>query len=330
MLSIDHEIHKNNRKNSISIVVPLFNEEEVLGKFHKRLSSVLDQLDLKSEVIYVNDGSRDRSGVILDSLKQEDGRVSIIDLSRNFGKELAMTAGLDKAVGDAVVVIDADLQDPPELINHFVSCWKTENYDVVYGQRIKREGETVVKKTTAALFYKVMQGVGNVKIPENAGDFRLMNRRSVDVLNRLRERRRFMKGLFTWIGFSQKAIPYVREPRAEGMSKWNYWALWNFALEGITSFTIAPLKVASYMGVFTAFVAFCFGIFIIIKTLLYGDPVPGYPTIMVVILFLGGIQLTAIGLLGEYIGRIFVETKGRPLYIIDRYLPSELGIECSK
>lgn len=302
----------------ISIVVPVYNEKEVLGDFHERITRVLDKLSLDSEIIYVNDGSEDNTLSILTKIREQDARVAIIDLSRNFGKEIAMTAGLHKAEGDAVVVIDADLQDPPELIPRLIDEWQ-DGYDVIYAKRSRREGESAFKKLTAHLFYRLMGAIGQIKIPEDTGDYRLLSRRAVDALNTLQEQHRFMKGLFTWIGYRQKAILYERDPRHAGESKWNYWHLWNFAIEGITSYSSAPLKLASYLGLLTALGAFSYGIFIVIRTLLYGEPVQGYPSMLVVILFLGGVQLMSIGVLGEYVGRIFTETKRRPLYFINNF-----------
>jgi polyisoprenyl-phosphate glycosyltransferase len=303
----------------ISIVVPAYNEQDVLRAFHERLSPVLAKLGSPVEVIYVNDGSSDGTLDILRSLKASDDRVAILDLSRNFGKEIALTAGLDHAVGEAVIVIDADLQDPPELIPEFLERWR-EGYDVVYARRTEREGESALKKATAYVFYRLMQRASRVKIPEDAGDFRLLSRRAVDSLKQLREHHRFMKGLFAWIGYPQKAVLFQREARAAGKTKWNYWRLWNFALEGITSFTTTPLKFATYIGLFTAFAAFAYGVWIIYKTLAFGEPVRGYPSLMVVILFLGGVQLFTIGIIGEYLGRMFNEAKHRPLYIVKDYL----------
>ena len=302
----------------VSVVVPAFNEEEVLPAFYERLRTVLDQLPCEAEMVFVNDGSSDATLRVLTQLRDGDARIAIVDLSRNFGKELAMTAGLDHARGDAVVVIDADLQDPPELIPDLVKRWE-EGYDVVYAQRAVREGETFFKKATAHAFYRLMEGVSRVPIPRDTGDFRLMSRRAVDALLRLRERNRFMKGLFAWIGYPQTALVYNRDPRYAGTTKWNYWKLWNFAIEGITSFTEAPLKVATYFGLFTALGAFVSGAWIIFKTLMYGDPVAGYPSLMVVILFLGGVQLISIGIIGEYLGRTFNEVKQRPLYLLNAY-----------
>jgi len=259
-------------------------------------------------------------------LKRQDPRVAIVDLSRNFGKEVALAAGLDHAQGDAVVILDADLQDPPELIPKFLEIYG-QGYDVVYGQRRARAGETWLKRATAFAFYRVIQRLTRVRIPADTGDFRLLSRRAVDSLKKLREQHRFTKGLFAWVGFRQKAVPYDRSPRFAGRTKWNYWRLWNFALEGITSFSTAPLKVASYMGLATAVGALLYAAWIIYKTLAFGEPVRGYPSLMVVILFLGGVQLTTIGILGEYLGRVFDETKGRPLYFVKEYEPAALPDE---
>jgi glycosyltransferase involved in cell wall biosynthesis len=305
----------------ISIVVPAFNEQEVLPEFRRRMMSVADTLDLRVEMIFVNDGSYDNTFAVMQELRAQDPRIAVIDLSRNFGKEIALTAGLDHAQGDAVIVIDADLQDPPELIPELLKHWR-EGYDVVYAKRTEREGESALKKLTAHLFYRVIQRFGRVRMPEDTGDFRLLSRRAVESLTKLREHHRFMKGLFAWIGFPQIAVPYRREPRFSGKTKWNYWGLWNLALEGITSFTIAPLKVATYLGLFTAVGAIVYGLEIIIRTLIEGNPVPGYPSLMVVVLFLGGTQLIALGIIGEYLGRTFVETKQRPLYLLKNYLPA--------
>ena len=305
----------------LSIVVPAYDEEGVLQEFHQRLSGVLQDLPWQAEIVYVNDGSTDGTLTVMDALKEADSRVAIVDLSRNFGKEIALTAGLDHATGDAVVVIDADLQDPPELIPELVKYFR-EGYDVVYAQRLSRSGEGIVKRSTAHLFYCLIRGFSRVKIPQDTGDFRLLSRRAVESLKRLREQHRFMKGLFAWIGYRHKAVPYNRDARLAGHTKWNYWQLWNFALEGFTSFTIAPLKMATYMGIVTAFAAFMYASRIIYKTLIYGDPVAGYPSLMVAVLFLGGVQLMTIGVLGEYLGRMFDETKQRPLYFLNDYRPA--------
>lgn len=306
-------------RRMISVVAPAYNEQEVLPEFHRRLTEVMSALPHAWEVVYVNDGSRDGTLAVLHELQRQHETVAIVDLSRNFGKEIALTAGLDHARGDAVVVIDADLQDPPSLIPAFVEGWECEGYDVVYAQRTARDGETWLKRATAQYFYKLMQRVGPVPIPADTGDFRLMSRRAVDALKQLREHHRFMKGLFTWIGFPQKAVPYRRDARFAGATKWNYWKLWNLAIEGFTSFTIFPLKLASYLGLVVACAAFSFGGFIIYRTLVYGDAVAGYPSLMVTVLFLGGVQLIALGVIGEYLGRIFNETKRRPLYLVRAY-----------
>ena len=302
----------------ISVVAPVYNEEDVIHEFHHRLTAVLSDLQHEVEVIYVNDGSKDSSLALLSSLAAADDRIGVVDLSRNFGKEIAMTAGLDHCRGDAVVVIDTDLQDPPELIVDFIREWE-DGFDVVYGRRRSRQGETWLKKKTAQWFYSLIKSVSEVEIPENVGDFRLLSRRALDSLLLLREKHRFMKGLFSWVGYSQKAIDYDRCPRYAGDTKWNYWKLWNFALEGITSFTVSPLIISTYVGFVTSLVAFFYGGFVIVKTLLFGNSVPGYPSLLVVILFLGGIQLMALGVIGEYVGRMFNETKNRPLYLVNKY-----------
>ena len=301
----------------LSVVVPAYNEQEVLETFHDRLSAVLATLPLDAEVVYVNDGSSDDTLSILRGLRRRDPRVAVIDLSRNFGKEIALTAGLDHARGDAVIVIDADLQDPPELIPKLIEPWRDEGYDVVYAQRMSRAGESWLKKKTASWFYRLMQHVGEIPIPPDTGDFRLLSRRTVDSIRSLRERHRFMKGLFTWVGFRQCAVAYERDARGAGESKWNYWRLWNLALEGVTSATLVPLKVSSYIGLIIAVLAFATGLWIIFKTLAFGDPVQGWPSLMVVVLFLGGVQLVALGVIGEYLGRLFNEAKGRPLYFLN-------------
>lgn len=311
---------ENENHIRLSVVVPVYNEHEVLGEFHRRLSAVLGTIPTDVEIVYVNDGSRDDSISVLNQLRTADSRVTLIDLSRNFGKEIALSAGLDYARGAAVVVIDADLQDPPELIPELIREWEA-GFDVVFAQRTSREGESWLKLITASLFYRIIRRVTEIQIPEDAGDFRLLSRRAVDALKQLREQHRFMKGLFAWIGYPQKAVPYRRDKRFAGTTKWNYWKLWTLALEGFTSFTVAPLKIATYVGVLVALLAFVFAIFIVYKTLVYGDPVAGYPSLMVAVLFLGGIQLMALGVIGEYLGRMFTETKRRPLYLVKEYHP---------
>lgn len=312
----------DNQDFTLSIVVPAYNEADVLPEFHRRLTAVMQGLHCRWEVLYVNDGSTDQTMEVLHQLRQP--HVAIIDLSRNFGKEIALSAGLDHAAGDAVVVIDADLQDPPEVIPELIDKWQ-QGYDVVYARRTARDGETFLKKLSAKGFYRVIQRVSRVKIPADTGDFRLLSRRAVNALTRLREHHRFMKGLFAWIGYPQTAVYYHRDPRLAGQSKWNYWLLWNLALEGITSFSIAPLKIATYFGLLTSLGAFSYALIIIYSTLVYGASVEGYPSLMVVILFLGGVQLMAIGVIGEYLGRMFNETKQRPLYFVQDLVPSAIS-----
>jgi len=309
---------------AISVVVPAYNEQEVLPQFQARIIPVMEQIGLPFEIVYVNDGSRDRTLEIMLALKDSDPRVAVVNLSRNFGKEIALTAGLDHARGsEAVVVIDADLQDPPEIIPELVAAWQ-RGFDVAYATRRAREGETWLKKATAAAFYRVMRRIGGkVELPANTGDFRLMSRRSLDALLAMREQHRFMKGLFAWVGFPSTPVMYDRAPRAAGETKWNYWRLWNLSLEGITAFTVGPLKIATYLGLLTAIGAAIYGVQLIIRTILFGNPVAGYPSLMAVVLFLGGVQLMTLGIIGEYLGRIFNETKRRPLYIVERHLPSE-------
>ncbi|MGN6479136.1 glycosyltransferase family 2 protein [Luteibacter sp.] len=301
---------------SLSIIVPAYNETEVLERFHARLSAVLDGMATRATVIYVDDGSRDDTWAIIGRLAQADARVTGLKLSRNFGKEAAMTAGLDAADADAVVLIDADLQDPPELIPELVARLREGN-DVVYATRADRAGETRLKKFTSAAFYRVMERLSDNPMPRDTGDFRVLSRRAVAALRELRERQRFMKGLFAWIGYRQVSLRYQRDPRYAGDTKWNYWRLTNLAIEGITSFSVAPLRMATWLGLSAALLAFLYGLWVILKVLLWGDPVRGYPTLMVVIVFLGGAQLLALGVIGEYVGRTYAESKRRPLYYVE-------------
>lgn len=308
---------------SISVVAPAYNEQEVLQEFYSRVTAVLTKLGCDYEIVLVNDGSRDATLPLMVALRERDPHITIVDLSRNFGKEIALSAGLDSTRGDVIVILDSDLQDPPELIPDMLACWR-EGYDVVYGVRTQRDGETWFKKLTAKYFYRLIKAVSRVDIPTDTGDFRLMTRRAVDAVGELREQHRFMKGLFAWVGFPSKPIFYRRDPRAAGTTTWNYWNLWNFALEGITSFTVAPLKVATYLGLSVATLALIYAAVVIWKALMFSDPVRGYPSLMAAMLFLGGVQLISIGLLGEYVGRIFNEVKGRPLYLVNRLRGSAL------
>ncbi|TLU74695.1 glycosyltransferase family 2 protein [Lichenicoccus roseus] len=308
-----------------SVVVPCYNEELGIDEFHRRISLVMDGLGRSWEVVYVNDGSADGTLIRLEALRSADPAVGLVNLSRNFGKEIALTAGLDHARGEAIIVIDADLQDPPEVIPELVTVWES-GYDMVYAQRRAREGETWLKKFTANQFYRTMQRVGGVRLPQNTGDFRLLSRRALDALLLLREHHRFMKGLFAWVGFPSQAVLYDRAPRHAGSSSWNYWRLWNLAVEGITGFTLMPLKIATYLGLGVALFSLFFGGQLVLRTLLFGNRVPGYPSLMAVVLFLGGVQLMTLGVIGEYLGRVFNETKKRPLYLVERAIPSQVSL----
>ena len=308
----------------LTIVVAVYNEADTLPLLQPRIAAVLDGLraeGVDSRILYVDDGSVDASWTTLRDIAILDQRVSLLRLSRNFGKEAALTAGLDLVDEGAALILDADGQDPPELIPQFVARWR-EGFDDVYGTRTLREGEGWIKKSTAHGFYRLIGWLSKTPIPEDTGDFRLLSPRALAALRQLRERHRFMKGLFGWIGFRQVSIPYQRAARLAGRSKFNFWRLWNFALEGITSFSTAPLRLATYLGVVTALLAFAYAVLIVAKALLWGDPVAGWPTMMSVILFLGGVQLIALGMIGEYLGRLYTESKQRPLYLVDTWLPA--------
>jgi glycosyltransferase involved in cell wall biosynthesis len=312
-------------RDRLTIVIAAFNEADSLALLQARIGKVLDALargqGVDGQVLYVDDGSTDATWEVMRRLAAADRRISLLRLSRNFGKELALTAGLDRVEDGAALILDADGQDPPELIPQFVAKWR-EGYDDVHGTRMEREGEGWLKRSTAHAFYRVIGQLSNTPIPADTGDFRLLSRRALDGLRQLRERHRFMKGLFGWVGYNRVAVPYHREPRAAGRSKFNFWRLWNLALEGITSFSTAPLRLATYLGLLTAAVAFLYGMAIIVKAMLWGDPVAGWPTMMAVILFLGGVQLIALGVIGEYLGRLYDESKQRPLYLVDTWQPA--------
>lgn len=301
----------------ISVLVPVYNEAEVLPAFFARLQSALEPLQIGYEVICVNDGSSDNSLAVLESFAATDPRLKVVSFSRNFGKEAAMSAAIDYAGGDAAIPIDCDLQDPPELIGAMVEKWQAGS-DVVVAKRISRSMDSSMKRVSAGLFYRVFNRISEVDIPMDVGDFRLMDRKVLDVLRALPEKDRFMKGLYCWPGFTHSTIEFHRQGRERGASKFNYWGLWNFALSGITSFSTFPIRFSVYLGLVIALVAFLFGFFIIFKTLLFGADTPGYASIMVVVLFLGGVQLFFLGLMGEYIGRIYKEIKNRPLYVVER------------
>jgi polyisoprenyl-phosphate glycosyltransferase len=303
----------------ISILIPAYNEEEVLYSLYYRLIKVIDSHpNYFFEILFVNDGSHDNTLNIIKELREEDLRISYVNLSRNFGKETAMIAGLDYAQGDAVIILDADLQDPPELIPEMITYWE-QGFDDVYAKRKNRAGETWIKKATAKTFYKLLKKTTRIPIQENTGDFRLLDRRCVEALKQMRETQRYTKGMFSWIGYNKKELLFDRDPRAAGETKWNYIRLVDLAIEGITSFTTAPLRFSALFGFTISIFSFIYMLWIILKTLLFGEEVMGYPSIMTVILFLGGIQLLSIGIIGEYLGRIFNETKKRPLYFVEEY-----------
>ncbi|NJR68380.1 MAG: glycosyltransferase family 2 protein [Synechococcales cyanobacterium CRU_2_2] len=312
----------------LSVVVPLYCEESNVDCLLERLESVLAATGLSYEIVCVDDGSRDRTLDHLILHHYRNPAIKAIALSRNFGKEIAMTAGIDAASGEAVIPIDADLQDPPELIPELVARWR-QGYEVVYAQRRSRQGETWLKRTTAKVFYGLIGRMTAIEIPADTGDFRLIDRRAVDALKQLPERTRFMKGLFAWVGFRQTAVLYDRAPRHSGQTKWNYWRLWNFALDGITSFSFGPLRIWSYVGSLISVGAFGYGAFLIVRTLFLGIDVPGYASLMVTMLFLGGIQLLTLGIMGEYLGRIYEEVKGRPLYLVRECYGLEAVSHCT-
>lgn len=307
------------KKKLITILVPAYNEQEILHLLYDRLVKLMNEnTGYDFEILLVNDGSKDKTFEIMQELREKDKRFCYLNLSRNFGKETAMIAGLDYCKGDAVVIIDADLQDPPELIPEMIKYWE-EGYDDVYAKRKSREGETWLKKFTSKMYYKVLQGFTRIEIQKDTGDFRLLDRRCVEALKSMRENQRYTKGLFSIIGYNKKEILYDRDPRAAGQTKWNYGKLIDLSIDGITSFTTSPLRWAAILGIMISGVAFIYMIYIIIKTLATGIDVPGYASLMVVILFLGGIQLIFLGIIGEYLGRTFNESKHRPLYFIERY-----------
>lgn len=303
--------------DTITIIVPCYNEQEVLEEFHTEVGKVFSEVpDCRFRFLFVNDGSRDGTLGIIRRLAEEDPRVSYISFSRNFGKEAAMLAGLDYAESDAVILMDSDLQHPPELIPEMVRWWR-QGYDDVCAKRADRKDEGFVKRHLTNFFYKLLQKCSRTEIQRNVGDFRLLDRRCVAALRLMREGERYTKGMFTWVGFKKKEIPFHVRPRAAGKTTWNYWSLLNLALEGLTSFTTAPLRLASMFGVAVSFLAILYMIYVFVRAMLYGDPVAGYPTLLTVMLCLGGVQLLALGIIGEYLGRVFNESKRRPLYLVD-------------
>jgi len=307
----------------ISILIPAYNEQEVIRHLYERLNKLAGETpNYDFEFLFVNDGSRDNTLEMIKQYAENDHRIAYVNLTRNFGKEIAMIAGLDHVSGDATVIIDADLQDPPELIPRMIQYWE-EGYDDVYARRKSRAGESWFKKMTSQLFYQTLQKTTNIPIQQDTGDFRLLDRRCVEALRQFRESQRYTKGMFSWIGYKKKEILYDRDPRAAGETKWNYFKLVNLAIDGITSFTTAPLRISSVLGVLVSFVAFVYILYLVIRTIFHGSDLAGYPSMMAVILFLGGVQLLSLGVIGEYIGRIFNETKNRPLYLVEEFHESK-------
>lgn len=301
----------------ISLLIPAYNEQAVLGKLLTRLTALADNNKAyEFEFFFVNDGSKDDTLEIIKERAEIDTRVSYLNLSRNFGKEIAMIAALDHVSGDATVIIDADLQDPPELIPEMIKWWE-KGYDDVYAKRSSRMGESFLKKFSSKMFYKTLQSVTRIPIQKDTGDFRLLDRRAVEALKQIRENQRYTKGYFSWIGFKKKEITYKRDARAAGETHWNYFKLIDLAIEGIVSFSIAPLRLATALGTIVALATFIYLVVIVLKTIIFGADLAGYPSTMAVILFLGGAQLLSLGIIGEYVGRIFNETKNRPLYLIE-------------
>jgi len=308
-------LQRSSRGRRLSLVIPMHNEEPVLDALFERLDATVGRLDLDLEIVCVDDGSRDRTLELLRGRAAKDRRIRALSLSRNFGKEAALTAGLEAATGDMVIPLDADLQDPPELIAEFVALWE-QGYDVVYGVRADRSSDTVLKRTTANLFYRVFNSVSDYPIPASTGDFRLMDRRVIEALKQLPERNRFMKGLFAWVGFRQVGVPYVRPARLAGQTAWGYRKLFRFALDGVTAFTTLPLRIWTVVGIGSAVLAVLVGIGLILRVLIVGRDVPGYASLMVVLLFGFALQMIALGVMGEYIGRMYQEVKGRPTYLV--------------
>lgn len=306
-------------KKIISILIPAYNEHESLPLLYERLTKLMDdQSNYDFEVLFVNDGSKDDTLDIIKFLRKKDPRINYVNLSRNYGKETAMAAGFDYVKGNALIIMDADLQDPPELIPEMIKFWE-EGYDDVYARRRSRKGESPLKKLTSWGFYRVLQSMTKIEIQKDTGDFRLLDRRCVEAIKKLRESQRYTKGLYSWIGYNKKEILYDRDPRIAGKSKWNYRRLVNLSIDGITSFTTSPLRWAAILGIIFSSVAFVYAMYIILKTIIFGVDISGYASTMAAILFLGGIQLVFLGLIGEYLGRAFYETKHRPLYFIDSY-----------
>ena len=308
----------------LSIIVPCYNESEVVEKFFSAMvgnNGILNNLGLNCELVFINDGSKDNTLELLKAQKEiysnkSNLDIKIVNLSRNFGKEAAMSAGFSVASGEAIVPMDADLQDPPELIAKFVELWR-QGYDVVLAKRVNRQDESALKRFWSSIFYKLNNKISEIEIPQNVGDFRLFTKKVLNAINSLPENQRFMKGIFAWVGFRSITIEYEEQERIAGSSKFNGWKLWNFALQGITGFGTLPLRIWTYIGFIVSFLAFIYASFLILRTLIMGIDLPGYASLVVIILFLGGLQLIGIGILGEYVGRIYMESKRRPPFIID-------------
>ena len=309
----------------LTILIPVYNEQECLEMLYQRLVNVADKLEeVETEFLFVNDVSRDYSLQIIKRLQLSDKRVALLDLSRNFGKEVAMTAGIDYATGDALVIIDADLQDPPELIGEMLKGIE-DGYDDVYAKRSNRKGETWMKKSTSKLYYRMLKKISDIPVQEDTGDYRMFSKRAIDALRRLKENERNMKGLFSFIGFKKKPIYYERDPRIAGKTKWNYWKLVNLAAQGFMSTSKVPLRLISIMGIFVSLIAFLYLIFVVVRAAIWGDPVSGYPSMVSIILFLGGGQMLALGIIGEYLGIVFSETKKRPIYYVNEYSTGDVA-----
>ena len=303
------------RSVHVTVVVPMYNEADCIDRFFSRVETALDGLGQGYDIVCVDDGSDDDTLARLVAHRARNPAIKILSLSRNFGKDIALSAGLDHAEGDAVVIIDADMQDPPELIPELYAKWR-EGFEVVYAARTSRSSDTLAKRASASWFYRLYNRLAETHIPDDAGDFRLLDRRVVEALRRLPERSRFMKGLYAWAGFRQIGVPYSRQPREGGATKWGYWKLWNFALDGITSFSTVPLRIWTYVGLAISLAAFSYAGFLVVRTLVMGVDVPGYASLMVSVLLIGGLNLLTLGIIGEYLGRMYTEVKSRPLYLV--------------
>ena len=318
--ALEHQLAARRERRPVdpllSLVVPVFDEEESIDLFLDTVIPLLERASLRFELVFVNDGSRDNTFARLFDRGRGDRRIRIVNLSRNFGKEAALTAGIDHAKGDILIPMDIDLQDPPDLIQPFIARWR-EGYDIVYGVRSARLTDTRAKRMSAGWFYRVFNSMSPVRIPPNVGDFRLVDRRAVEVLRQLPERNRFMKGLFAWVGFNSIGVPYERPQRAAGTTKFNFWRLWNFALDGVVSFSTAPLRAWFYVGVVIATIAVLYALFIVTRVLILGIDTPGYASLLIAVLLMGAIQLLSLGIIGEYLGRLFLEVKGRPIYVVE-------------